>query len=40
MNKIGMIGGFGPESTLDYYRPLIETYRHESKKEIDFLVGI
>lgn len=33
MNKIGMIGGFGPESTLDYYRLLIETYRHETKNE-------
>lgn len=33
MNKIGMIGGFGPESTLDYYRLLIETYRHEAKEE-------
>ena len=27
MKKIGMIGGFGPESTLDYYRLLIEQYR-------------
>ncbi|MCB2296062.1 amino acid racemase [Clostridium algoriphilum] len=33
MNKIGMIGGFGPESTLDYYRLLIETYRHQTQKE-------
>jgi aspartate racemase len=33
MNKIGMIGGFGPESTLDYYRLLIETYRRETKNE-------
>jgi len=33
MYKIGMIGGFGPESTLDYYRLLIETYRHESKNQ-------
>lgn len=33
MNKIGMIGGFGPESTLDYYRLLIETYRHETKEK-------
>jgi aspartate racemase len=24
-----MIGGFGPESTLDYYRMLIETYREK-----------
>lgn len=27
MKKIGMIGGFGPESTLDYYRLLIDQYR-------------
>lgn len=33
MTKIGMIGGFGPESTLDYYRLLIETYRSKSKDE-------
>ncbi|TCT11620.1 aspartate racemase [Natranaerovirga pectinivora] len=26
MKKIGMIGGFGPESTLDYYRLLIDQY--------------
>lgn len=26
-----MIGGFSPESTLDYYRLIIETYRKESK---------
>lgn len=27
MKKIGMIGGFGPESTLDYYRLLIDKYK-------------
>ncbi len=27
MKKIGMIGGFGPESTLDYYRLMIHQYR-------------
>ncbi len=31
MKKIGMIGGFGPEATLDYYRLLIEIYRKEIK---------
>ena len=31
MKKIGMIGGFGPEATLDYYRLLIGTYRKEIK---------
>ena len=29
MKKIGMIGGFSPESTLEYYRLLIETYNKE-----------
>lgn len=33
MKKIGMIGGFGPESTLDYYRLLIGTYRKKIKDE-------
>ena len=31
MLKMGMIGGLGPESTLDYYKLIIEMYR----KEID-----
>jgi len=31
MKKIGMIGGFGPEATLDYYKLLIEIYRKEIK---------
>jgi len=31
MKKIGMIGGFGPEATLDYYRLLIEIYRKKIK---------
>lgn len=26
-----MIGGFGPESTLDYYRLLIDQYRQEAR---------
>ncbi|HBP65136.1 MAG TPA: aspartate racemase [Desulfosporosinus sp.] len=29
MKKIGMIGGFGPESTLDYYRLIINQYRQQ-----------
>lgn len=33
MKRIGMIGGFGPESTLDYYRFIIETYRSEVKND-------
>ncbi|MGV6831422.1 MAG: aspartate/glutamate racemase family protein [bacterium] len=27
MNKIGIIGGIGPESTIEYYRMLIKMYR-------------
>jgi len=29
VKKIGMIGGFGPESTLDYYRLIIDQYRQQ-----------
>ena len=29
MKKIGMIGGFGPESTLEYYRLIIDKYRQQ-----------
>jgi len=29
VKKIGMIGGFGPESTLDYYRLIINQYRQQ-----------
>lgn len=31
MKRIGMIGGFGPEATLDYYKLLMEIYRKEIK---------
>lgn len=30
MKKIGIIGGIGPESTLDYYRGIIEAFRERS----------
>ena len=33
MPRVGMIGGLGPESTLDYYQLLIETYRNKTKSE-------
>ncbi|OLN32835.1 aspartate/glutamate racemase family protein [Desulfosporosinus metallidurans] len=33
MKKIGMIGGFGPEATLDYYRLMIERYRQKQGEE-------
>lgn len=33
MKKIGMIGGFGPEETLEYYRLLIDHYRQQQGTE-------
>jgi hypothetical protein len=30
MKKIGIIGGIGPESTLDYYRGIIDAVREKS----------
>lgn len=33
MKRIGMIGGFGPEATLDYYRLMIEYYRKNRGEE-------
>jgi aspartate racemase len=27
MKKIGIVGGIGPESTLDYYRGIIDAFR-------------
>ena len=30
MKKIGLIGGIGPESTLDYYRRIIDAVRERS----------
>src|SRR6185369_10362863 len=30
MKKIGIIGGIGPESTLDYYRGIIDAFRERS----------
>lgn len=29
MKKIGIIGGLGPESTVDYYKSIIEAFRTE-----------
>ena len=31
MKKIGIIGGIGPESTLDYYRGIIDAFREQSR---------
>ena len=33
MKKIGMIGGFGPEATLEYYRLMINQYRQMQGEE-------
>ena len=40
MKKIGMIGGFSPESTLEYYRLLIETYNKQAtnKKNPEIII--
>jgi len=31
MKKIGIIGGLGPESTIDYYKEIINTFKNESE---------
>jgi aspartate racemase len=31
VRKIGIIGGLGPESTIDYYRIIYQTYREKTK---------
>ena len=31
MNTIGMIGGIGPESTIEYYRLIISSYLDRDK---------
>jgi aspartate racemase len=33
MKKIGIIGGLGPEPTIEYYRFIIESYRKQQKDE-------
>jgi aspartate racemase len=33
MKMLGMIGGIGPESTMDYYRAIIETFRERKPEE-------
>ncbi|KPK64672.1 aspartate racemase [candidate division WOR_3 bacterium SM23_42] len=30
MKKIGIVGGLGPEATVDYYREIIDSYRKQS----------
>jgi aspartate/glutamate racemase len=31
MKTLGMIGGLGPESTIEYYRTIIALYREKTK---------
>lgn len=31
MKRVGIIGGLGPESTIDYYRLIISTYREQTQ---------
>lgn len=31
MRRIGIVGGLGPEATIDYYRMIIDAYRTQSK---------
>ena len=33
MKKLGLVGGIGPESTLDYYKGIIEGYRKRTGKD-------
>lgn len=33
MKKIGMVGGIGPESTVDYYKQIIALYRQKTGKD-------
>ncbi|MDT7688748.1 MAG: aspartate racemase [Acidobacteriota bacterium] len=33
MKMVGIIGGIGPESTVEYYRLIIESYREQKRDE-------
>ena len=33
MNKIGILGGMGPESTIEYYKRIIHEYKKQTKDE-------
>jgi len=30
MKRIGIIGGLGPEATIDYYKEIINTFKNEN----------
>ncbi len=38
MKKIGIIGGLGPESTIEYYRGIIDAFRHSNVQELPEII--
>ncbi|UCG91787.1 MAG: amino acid racemase [candidate division WOR-3 bacterium] len=38
MKKIGIIGGLGPEATIDYYRNIIESYRKKRNENFPEII--
>ncbi|GBE56501.1 putative amino-acid racemase [archaeon BMS3Bbin16] len=38
MKKIGILGGLGPESTIEYYRGIIEAFRHNNTQQIPEII--
>ena len=32
MARVGLVGGLGPESTIDYYRRIVEHAEHEAPR--------
>lgn len=34
--KIGLIGGLGPEATVDYYKALIDSFKQENEGRLDY----
>lgn len=38
MKKIGIIGGLGPESTIEYYRGIIDAFRHSNTEQLPEII--
>ncbi len=38
MKKIGILGGLGPESTIEYYRGIIDAFRHNDAQQIPEII--
>jgi aspartate racemase len=38
MRRIGIIGGLGPEATIDYYRTIINEYRKQTRDDVPEIV--